>query len=165
MILLKITNIKLFMQHLLLNTTFDKFYIGEMKIMTACNFFLEGRINKDFYDTEELEQLNTKEYVTWSEIRKITCEIVKGNKKPILFNIDLIISQDNLNNIFYLKDEVFNWNDINSCHLNIKYKNNELTIVTGISFKIFTMNKNQEYILDKHLKNFLNYYNIEFIEL
>ena len=56
MIALQIQDIKNFMSKLLLSQTFDHFLLVEGSITTFNTFRIEGRVHKDFFSEEELEE-------------------------------------------------------------------------------------------------------------
>ena len=71
MIALKLTNVKACMSHLLLMDTFDSFLLIEGEIMTFNTFKIDGFIQKNFYTSEELEQMGTlPEYAYWKQLRE-----------------------------------------------------------------------------------------------
>ena len=55
MISIRINDTGNFMQKLLVDDTFDHFLMFESEIITSSSFNLDGRINRDFYDSDELE--------------------------------------------------------------------------------------------------------------
>ena len=56
MVALQIQDIKYFMNKLLLSQTFDNFQLVEGSITTYNTFRIEGRVHKDFFTNEELEE-------------------------------------------------------------------------------------------------------------
>lgn len=55
MIAIQITDLKYFMNTLLLKEAFDSFLLEEATIKTAQTYIIDGHINQDFYTKEELE--------------------------------------------------------------------------------------------------------------
>ena len=49
MIAIEITDLKIFMNTLLLKETFDTFYLEEATLKTAQTFVIDGHLNKEFY--------------------------------------------------------------------------------------------------------------------
>ena len=86
MIALKLTNVKACMSHLLLMDTFDSFLLIEGEIMTFNTFKIDGFIQKNFYTSEELEQMGTlPEYAYWKQLREYCFSLIKGKKTPLGF--------------------------------------------------------------------------------
>ena len=52
MLALKINDVKSFMNQLLIGDTFDSFSLVEASITTFSNFTIDGKIHKDFFDTD-----------------------------------------------------------------------------------------------------------------
>ena len=52
MLAIKINDIKTFMNQLLIGDTFDAFPMAEASIAAFSTFSIDGRINKDFFDTD-----------------------------------------------------------------------------------------------------------------
>ena len=56
MIALQIQEIKSFMNKLLLSQTFDNFLLVEGQITTYNTFHIDGRLQKDFFTAQEIEE-------------------------------------------------------------------------------------------------------------
>ena len=55
--LAKITNIRQFMNKLLLDNAFDSFLISEAIIKTGNSFVIDGHLNKEFYSSAEIDDM------------------------------------------------------------------------------------------------------------
>ena len=55
MLVLKINDVKNFMNQLLIGDTFDDFSLVEASITTFSNFTIDGKIHKDFFDTDSVQ--------------------------------------------------------------------------------------------------------------
>ena len=87
MIALQIQDIKNFMSKLLLSQTFDHFQIVEGAITTFNTFHIEGRIHRDFFTAEELEELEHREFSLWKEVKPFCLELIKGKKVAIVDDV------------------------------------------------------------------------------
>ena len=67
MVALQIQDIKIFMNKLLLSQTFDNFLLVEGSITTYNTFRIEGRVHKDFFSVEEIEEKNleNRDFSLW----------------------------------------------------------------------------------------------------
>ena len=54
MISIPITEVKLFMNHLLCRSTFDAFCVPELSLSTFASFHMDGHILKDYYTKEDI---------------------------------------------------------------------------------------------------------------
>ena len=52
MLVLKINDVKNFMNQLLIGQTFDDFSLVEASITTFCSFTIDGKLHRDFFDSD-----------------------------------------------------------------------------------------------------------------
>lgn len=128
------------MSHLLLKDTFDHFSFIEGEITTFNTFTIDGFLKKDFFD-EAPEDVHSH----WKDVREFCFQIIRGKRTPISFKIILSLAPENFAD-FLLKYEVsgFRPEDIQGMYLNLNYDGTRLTCTTGISLKLFTMDKTLE---------------------
>lgn len=146
---LKVTDIKAFMGLLFSGTAFDNFMFVEGDIDVAIGFHLDGKVNMTFFAEEELEALKIEEYRTWGETKPIVREIIKGKRLPV--SMKLVLKKAGQGDITYL--------------LNIRFDNNNLLVVTGISRNVFTMDKFGEKEWDDNVRGFLKRNQVSFEEM
>ena len=145
MISIRVNDINHFMQHLLTKDTLDRFIFYEGQISTASTFELDGRINREFFDSEELASL-PDEFVSWHKIKTVCFEIIKGKKVPTKMKLVLGLSQTHYEEILNQCGVNHSPSDIGGLYLHIHYEQGEIQIITGSTLNIFTMDKS----LDKH---------------
>ena len=88
MISLHILDVRGFMAQLLLRDTFDRFYLTEASVTTFGTFFIDGRLQKDYYSSEELEHEDfSQPWSYWKQMRPFCLELIKGKKTPLSFKI------------------------------------------------------------------------------
>lgn len=165
MISLTIKSTKQFMSHLLVKDTFDEFPLSEAEIKTANSFSIDGRINRDFYTKEELENENIPDYSLWSSLKPVCFNLIKGNKVPSFMKIIFMIPDYTCEALFNECSPPFLLENINALYFNIKYSNGTINIITGTNINVFTMDKTLEHALDKYIQNFLLSYGIDFEEI
>lgn len=139
-----ISNKKLFMNKLLKSDLFETFEVREIIIHSATKCILDGKRNIDFYTSEELDTLSS--YLTWHELRPQTYHLMSGSKLPTYFKIILSTSTTKTLSVSDI---------IDTCFLNITFKDNIITCSTAVSYKMFTMDKTPESIWDEKMKYFL----------
>lgn len=164
MISLTIKDTKSFMSHLLLKNTFDTLYLSEADISTSVTFSINGSINKDYYTTEEYEQLSHKKYSLWSAVKPLCFDIIKGKKVPSSMKIVFILPENICESIISYYSLPFTLSDIGALCINIRYINGNVTITTGSSLNIFTLDKSADIALDDYIKKFLVNASIDFEE-
>ena len=88
-----ISDLKDFMNKLLLSDTFDYFLLEEGTIITANGFQIDGRVRKEFYTKEEQEDENLcpYEFSLWKDIRPLCFQLIKGKRTPLSFKFVLLL--------------------------------------------------------------------------
>lgn len=95
MIALQITSMKKFMNHLLVADTFDPFLLEEATVSTALTVTIDGHINKDFYPAEERSaDCIPWELQSWSKIKGLCFDLIKGKHTPLYFKFVLHMQPD-----------------------------------------------------------------------
>ncbi|MBD5545589.1 MAG: hypothetical protein HDR01_15435 [Lachnospiraceae bacterium] len=167
MIALEITNKKQFMNKLLNSEAFDTFYMEEASITTYNEFIIHGRIQKDFYTKEELEETPalTNEFSLWKELRPLCFSLIRGSHTPIRFKLVLHVGDRFLEKL--LSDPLLTLDPalVKSLHLIVKYETGKLTCITGTAFHTFVLDKSLDNIWDSALKKSFSSMNIEFEEV
>lgn len=166
MLALKINDVKNFMNQLLIGDTFDQFPMAEASITTFNNFSIDGMINKDFYDTDTQNILtqNHKVYSTWNEIKSFCFSIIRGKRTPLQFKIIFQFTPEQLSLIMDSEKskEIASFSSISSLFLNIQYKNHMLLCTTGISQKVFSLDKSTEQQWDSAVRLFFYNHHIDY---
>lgn len=149
-----IEDIKGFMNNLLIKERYDSFYLYEARIKTSLDYYIGGKLNKDFFDSDELEQNINQEYIVWKDIRNSIYEIVRGNRLPISFKIILMFNRDNIERLVEMNNLPINPDDISALFFNINYAKEILTVTTGSSLKVFTLDKTLENTWDDTVEKY-----------
>lgn len=165
MISLKVDDIKGFMSNLLIHKAFDNFYLSELTIHTAGELYISGKLNQDFYTSEELEVLNGRRYATWAENKGFAYSFIKGNKLPLSIKIVFLLSNVNVNEVLNKSGVSLTASNVNGLFLNVRYEQGNLYVITGTSINVFTMDKTLEKTWDEEVKLFLKNNNIAWEEV
>lgn len=162
MLALRITDIKGFMNQLLIGDTFDSFPISEASITTFNTFSIDGMINRDFFDTDMQNILdqNGQVYSLWKEVKPFCFSIIRGKRTPLHFKIIFQITPSQLSALTGEKESTV-FANISSLFLNIQYKNNLLLCTTGTFQKSFSLDKSAEQLWDQIVQNFFHARNID----
>ena len=166
MIALQIQDIKNFMSKLLLSQTFDNFLLVEGTITTYNTFRIDGRIHKDFFSEEEIEErgLNNREFSLWKEVKPFCLELIKGKKTPLGFKFTFQLSKENTlklltsSGITSLQPE-----NVSGLLINIRFDSNGLSCITATNLNLFTLDKSLEHAWDDMVKRFLKQQEISFL--
>ncbi len=143
----EISNKKEFMLKLLKTDLFDSFEMREVILHTAFKMIIDGKRNKDYYDTANSAEYSL--YITWGEIRKYIYDLIQGSRSPSYMKIILAANDKKTASLS---------EDASAFFLNISYKDNGLICSTGVSYKSFTLDQGADKIWDKRIKDFLFQY-------
>ncbi len=156
MILLQISDIKMAMVHLLVRDSFDMFYLDSAEITTFAAMSLRGRRNPAWYDSDELEEAHSlSEWVRWSEMKPTVFSYIKGDKTPDTMKIVLKADGDWVKTMLAGRGlETQYMQQHPGFILNFRYEKEALSVVTGVSYAEFTMDKQLEFVWDDIVSNY-----------
>lgn len=149
-----IEDIKNYMNQLLVNERFDSFYLYEARVKGALDYFIGGKLNKDYYEEEELNELGDTEYILWAKVKHVVYELMKGKKLPINFKIILMFNRDNIKRLIEMNNLPVKPEDVGALFYNIHFEAGQLNVTTGTSLKVFTMDKRLEQLWDENVEKY-----------
>ena len=96
MLALKITDIRDFTNKLFIGEVFDKFCLSEATVTTFNTFTIDGRLQKDFFDTDSMNRLTEhgRTHSLWKDIRPFCWSVIRGKRTPLSFRIVLHLSRN-----------------------------------------------------------------------
>ncbi len=130
--------------HIFLKDTFDSFLLYEAEFVTGNTITLDGALQKEFYDSDELEEMKETDYIRWSNIKPVCFSIIKGKKLPLSFKITFKLSKNNTEKFIASSGIYLSADELNGLLLNLRYSNNKLIAITGTSTKSFTLDRSYE---------------------
>ena len=113
---------------------------------TKLDYYVNGRLNREYFDTEE--QADLPEYVEWKDIKQIVYSYIKGKRLPIGFKIILMFNRENISRLLEMNNLPVKTEDVSALFMNVVYEHEALSVTTGTSLKIFTMDKTLEHVWD-----------------
>ncbi len=143
----EIEDIKTYMNELLVNDKYDSFYLYEVRLKTSLDYYISGKINKEFFDSDA-EMEDVEDYVKWGEVKQTIFDLIKGKRLPISFKIILMFNRDNIERLVEMNNVPINPEDVSNLSMNIYYEGGKLLVTTGTSLKVFTLDKTLEHIWD-----------------
>lgn len=157
MIALQIKHIKDFMNKLLLQDTFDRFLVSEASITTFTTFSIDGELRPDFFETEKAEQVRRagRRQVLWSEIKPFCLSVIRGKRTPLSFKFIFQLPQEEVALLTAKSSPDLSADDVFGLYLNCQYNGETLTLTTGSSLRLFTMDKSLDMAWDQMLLEFL----------
>lgn len=157
MIALQISELKDFMNKFLCSEVFDNFLLQEASIQGKVTYHIEGGLHTDLYSSDELEAegLTGLSFIPLGKIRTQCFDLIKGKRTPSFFKFVLLLSPSNLANTLERSNSSFSPNDITGAFINLKFQNGTLILTTGVSYRIFSVDKSFEQEWDSLVKRFL----------
>ena len=155
-----IADVKDFMNQLLVRDSFDTLLLCEASLRTATTLSISGKLNMDFFDTEEQETMTETTYASWAMIRPLFFQAVKGKKTPTSFKLVFMLPKHNQDALVIKNNLPIASEDIAGLYFNIYYDDGMLRITSGTSMRIFTTDKRIDQIWDDSLLGFLGAHHI-----
>ena len=131
---------------------YDSFYLYEARVKTKLDYYVNGSLNREYFDTEE--QADLPEYVEWKDIKQIVYSYIKGKRLPIGFKIILMFNRENISRLLEMNNLPVKTEDVSALFMNVVYEHEALSVTTGTSLKIFTMDKTLEHVWDDTVKKY-----------
>lgn len=143
---INILDIKPFMQLLFQFNTLDKYQFVSATIQTDMTYSLDGHINHSFFNEDDLISYGLTEstYLSWHLAKEKVFLLIKGKTTPTQLKIVLRANQEDTTKLLTTTKSSLNPNDIDGLFINILFQENKLNVICGISYKIFTLDKNLE---------------------
>ncbi len=131
---------------------YDSFYLYEARVKTKLDYYVNGRLNRDYFDTEA--QVDLPEYIEWKDIKATVYSFLKGERLPIGFKIILMFNRENISRLLEMNNLPVKEEDVSALFMNVVYEHEALSVTTGTSLKIFTMDKTLEHVWDDTIKKY-----------
>ena len=119
-------------------------------------FDIGGKLNKAYFD-----EVQDRSFCTWSELRHICFEIIKGKRTPTAFKLVLKFSEE------FSK----RWVSENTAkdieadmYLNIRYTDKKLELISSFSPKTFLLERDILNVFDTYVKDMFKKINITLVE-
>ncbi|MDE5777369.1 MAG: hypothetical protein K2I10_02495 [Lachnospiraceae bacterium] len=150
---IEILDIKQFMRLLFQTDTLDHYEMVSAEIRTDISYSIDGKLNQSFYNKDELSllQLEKNFFLPWQYAKEKIFSLIKGKKTPCLLKLILKVNPIQAEDILSLSNSSLNSNDIDGFFLNIIFQENKLNVICGLSYKIFTMDRELENYFSKNI--------------
>ncbi len=157
MLALQITSMKNFMSQLLTGDVFDIFLLEEAALTTATTVRIDGRINTEFYPVaERTPQLLPYEFETWSNMKGLCYQLIKGKHTPLYFKFVLQLKPDKMQSMLEKEHLSLKDSQLKSLILTIKYDGGKAVLTTGSSYLTFVLDKTADVVWDRQLCKYLS---------
>lgn len=140
-----------FMSKLLIGSVFDSFLLVEAQISGRADVTIDGRLNEEFYDTEELaERKKLGPFVSYGELKALCFEAIRGKNTPVSFRF--ILRANDRETAEVLAPAAGEAENISGLFINITYRQGSLTATTGISNTGFMKKGQAAALWDDHVR-------------
>lgn len=162
MLSIQIQDVKEFMNHLLGRETFHPFYLWEASLKTSIYYHIDGHLNQEFFNSDELDILPQTDYISWDMVRPQFFSLIKGNKTPLSMKLVLLLSKKNTEQLLVKYNLPLSIENINGLFFNVHYDGKTIRCTTGVSYRTFTMDKRLEQVFEESMLSWLRYYKIAY---
>ena len=154
---IEILDIKPFMQLIFQTDQFDGYDFVSADIRTDISCTLDGHLNTDFFSNEELEHpfLFGHSYLPWNMAKEKVFSLIKGKRTPSLLKIVLKSSDANTQALLASTASSLHPKDIDGMFVNILFQNQQLHVICGVAYHIYTLEKELEEELRTSVVNLL----------
>ena len=160
MLALQITNLKDFMNKLFVKETFDHFLLSEATLTTFAVYHVDGAYHPEFFGEDQEESVFR--LCPWSRLRPVFFSLIKGKHTPLNFKIIFQLSDADTARLLQTDNLPFQPEDVFGLYMNVQYDGERVTVTTGSSLKIFTLDKSLDASWDALAKRFFLRQGIDF---
>lgn len=154
---IEVLDIKQFMHLLFQTELFNPYELVSAEVRTDLTYSVDGKLNRSFYSEDELSilQLDQHSFLPWQYARLKIFSLIKGKKTPSDLKLVLKAGNEQTKYILSHANSSLNSNDIDGFFLNILFQESKLNVICGISYKIFTLDKELESSFSSEIITFL----------
>lgn len=157
MIALEIVDVKDFMNKLLKTEVFDHFLLQEATIQSVATFQIDGTVKIEVWPEEP------HRFFPFEQLKTQCFDLIKGKQTPSYFKFVFLLSEENLEKTLASLKSPFTIEDVTAVSMNLRFSNQKLILTTGVSYRIFTMDKSFENEWDRMVSVFLKKNEIPYV--
>lgn len=160
MFAVQITNLKDFMNKLFVKETFDRFLLSEATLTTFAAYHVDGAYHPEFFGEDQ--EGPVPRLCPWSRLRPVFFSLIRGKHTPLNFKIIFQLSGEDTERLLITDNLPFQPEDVFGLYMNVQYDGEKVTVTTGSSLKIFTLDKSLDASWDALTKRFFLRQGIDF---
>ena len=140
-------------RHLFAETTFDSFLVPEAHFVTAFRTDFTGQLPPASRDEAESSEAPSAApaCVSWQELRPYALQLVRGTQAPKSYSVVLKLPEDKTAALAAAAPGA-DPDDVSGLYLNIRYAKEEVSVTTGCTLKIFSLDKSWEKVWDSRVE-------------
>ncbi|MDD3794512.1 MAG: DUF5721 family protein [Lachnospiraceae bacterium] len=169
---LQISDVKDFMNKLLVSDAFDAFLLSEASLTTFTTFHIDGSFHRDYFsfsdefhtdgsdtadrsETTVAASAQAPQNPSWKMVKPLLFGLIRGKNTPLHFKIVFRLADYNVEKLLVQSGVSLQAADVNGLFLNIVYNGKEVSCITGTSLRLFTLDKTLEHSWDEMVHRFL----------
>ena len=150
MISLAITDVKGCMARMLGGAAFDHFTLSEATIMTRVSYVIDGHLCREEDVASEKEA-----FTRYGEVRPLCFDMIKGKRAPEYFKFVFHLPREEMKELVEGSESAVSVEDVVSLNFTLRFQENNLTLLTGNSLRIFTQDQTLHSVWDSYVEHFL----------
>ena len=148
---------KQFMNRLLVSESFDIFLLEEAVISIANTFTIDGRINREFFQSPDQDASeDLPEFRPWGEIKGLLFDLIKGKRTPLFFRFTLQLKPELAAALLRKENCDVAPEQVKALALNIRYDGTKAVLTTATAYHTFHISKEPDAIWDRALTKYLD---------
>ena len=132
--------------------------IGGIK---ECTFQIDGRLEGDFFDSEDPSSVPEGTCVRWRMVRERCFDIIKGKRTPLAFRFVFFYPEERLHDFLASADVTVREETVSGLCVNLRFDGTNLLLTTGTSMKAFTADRSCDRAWDSYILALMNRMGIE----
>ncbi len=156
-----------FMQLLLTTDTFDRWLLSQAQLVCASTWTIDGHVNRAYYEDGDRDQnVPTKTFVPWSELRPTVLSLIRGKRTPVSFTFLFMPPEETdadtaADPFLSAEDGTADFDRV----LRIRFQDGHVLAASAVSMRAFSLDKEPEHKWDEVLSRYLDHLGIAFEEL
>ncbi|SFQ31683.1 hypothetical protein SAMN02910358_01536 [Lachnospiraceae bacterium XBB1006] len=152
MIALQFTEVKAFMNKLLLEPMFHHFLLAEATIINGVSYTIDGHIANEIRKSSPEEFPNA--LATYATVQPILLEMVKGSRTPSYMKFVFCLSPENVKKTLASIQSGCDPDAISGMYINATFQGEYILVTTGVSYSVFVKDHALEQEWDRFVKLF-----------
>lgn len=149
---LSVTRLGEFTRHLFVKDSFDSFYLSEARFATSFTAQFDGK---------SLNDNAPAPYISWSQLRPVAFQLIKGKELPRSFSLVLVYPDEKTAAFLAAAGRDADPDTLPSLFINLRYRQEQLMLTTGISEKSFYPDFELPKLWDRQVLNILRELGLE----
>ncbi len=149
---------KAYINSLFTEERFGSFYLHEFRARTALDYYVSGKLNQAYFEqpgeTASEKEEKDPTYILWADIREKILSLIRGERLPLTMKLVLMFHRSNIERLCEMNNLPVAPSDVGGLFMNISFEEQRLVVTSGISLKVFTMDKTLERLWDDTIERY-----------